>query len=236
MKILAVDSSGAPASVALLDDQKLIAVSYQNTGFTHSRTLLPMIDTLLENADFTIQDIDVFACASGPGSFTGIRIGVSTIKGFAFAEEKPCAAVSTLEGMAWNLLFTDRIICPVMDARAGQVYNALFCVKDGKIERFCPDRTISIELLTEELLRLGGKYILVGDGSALCYNNLSEKGMNVLIPPENLLYQNAYGVAHAAFSMAVSGRLIDVGELSPTYLRLSQAERERLKKIQCKSI
>ncbi len=231
MKILAVETTGAPASVAILDDNKVISQFFQNTGFTHSRTLLPMVDSALYNAGLSIRDMDVFACAVGPGSFTGVRIGVATIKGFAFAEDKPCAAVSSLEGMAWNLLYTDKIICAVLDARAKNVYNALFKVEDGRVLRLCPDRAISVDALSEELQAKDEKYILVGDGALPCYNILSEKGQRPELPPENLLLQNAYGVARSAYHQAREGKLVDAFDISPSYLRLCQAEWERMKKI-----
>ncbi|MDP4109352.1 MAG: tRNA (adenosine(37)-N6)-threonylcarbamoyltransferase complex dimerization subunit type 1 TsaB [Bacillota bacterium] len=231
MKILACETSGAPASAAVIEDGKILAASYQNMGFTHSRTLLPMIDVMLKNAGLKIQDMDVFACAAGPGSFTGLRIGVSTVKGLAFAQDKPCAAVSTLEGMAWNLLFSDDIICAVMDARANNVYNALFRAEKGSAARLCPDRALSIDELGRELSQTHKKYILVGDGAALCYNILSEKGLDLTLAPENLRFQNAYGIARAADVMALSGALKSPGEISVSYLRLCQAERERMKKL-----
>lgn len=232
MKILAFESSAGPASAALLEDGHLLAQYYQNSGLTHSKTLLPLADALFQNTGICKQDIDLLAVANGPGSFTGVRIGVATVKGLAFGLSKPCAGVSTLLAMAHNLLFTERTICTVMDARVHQVYQALFAVKDGEIVRKSPDRAVSAEELSVELLQKGGQYILVGDGAKLCYNIFSEKGIDVVLPPENLLYQSAYGVARAAW--AAKTAVCSGDELVPSYLRASQAERERKKKLEAR--
>lgn len=230
MRILAIESSAGPASVALVEDGRVTAQYFQNTGFTHSKTLLPMTDAVLTNAGIKAKDIDLFAVANGPGSFTGIRIGVSTVKGMAFAVDKPCVGVSTLEAMAWNLCFTDRTICALMDARVHQVYNALFRVGENKkIERLCPDRAVSVQTLSQALSQAGGNYILVGDGAKLCYNELLEKEIDVILPPENLVFQNAFGVALAA---GQGKEFLDASALMPVYLRAPQAERERMKKLE----
>ena len=172
MKILAIESSAKAASVAITDNQKILGEFYLNIGLTHSQTLAPMIQNLLESTNLSIDEIDAFAVAVGPGSFTGIRIGVSTIKGMAFALNKPCIGVSTLEGMAFNIPIYEGIICASMDARCNQVYNALFEIKDGLPKRLTNDRAISIENLKQELKLSQKKVIFVGDGAEICYNNM----------------------------------------------------------------
>lgn len=226
MLTLSFESSAKAASVALTDGDKLLGQYFQNSGLTHSRTLLPMADNLMHNLDLKPTDIDLFAVAKGPGSFTGIRIGIATVKGMAFALEKPCCGVSSLEAMAWHALNMDGLICCVMDARRNQVYNALFQSKDGKISRLCEDRAISLENLAEDIYEK--KVLLVGDGAELCYNWLSKRGQNVQMLSENIRFQSAWGVAMAAKDT----QSISPHDLKPNYIRLSQAERELLKKKQ----
>ena len=158
MLILAFESSARPASVALLRDGQLLSQYSQCSQLTHSRTLLPMAEDMLKNAELTLDDVDLFAVAHGPGSFTGIRIGVSTVKGLAWASDKPCVGVSTLEAMAWHGLAAGGLICPVMDARRSQVYNALFEIRDGKPARLTEDRPISLEELAAERASTGRSF------------------------------------------------------------------------------
>lgn len=232
MKILALESSAVACSACLTEDDFLIAQSYENSGMTHSVTLLPMAEELLKRVGVESKDIDVFAVAAGPGSFTGVRIGVSACKGLAWALDKPCARVSTLEAMAWGASALPGILCPVMDARREQVYNALFTYDGESLTRLTPDRAIGLEDLEKELRSRGGKYILVGDGAQLCYERLRSSGLELTLPPPNLRYQSAWGVARAAWELAKRGELVSAGELVPEYHRLSQAERERLAKEQ----
>ena len=223
MLILAFESSARPASVALLRDGKLLAQSTQVSALTHSRTLLPMAEDLLKNTGLSLAEIDAIAVAQGPGSFTGIRIGVSTVKGLCWGAEKPCIGVSTLEAMAWHGLAAGGLVCSVMDARRAQVYNALFRIEGGRPRRLCPDRAISLEELSAQLRELGESVFLVGDGAELTKAYLDGQGLPCRLAPENLLWQDAWGVAMAAQDKEpVSG-----AELLPVYLRLSQAERER---------
>lgn len=229
MKILALESSAKAGSVAILDNQKILGEFYLNVGLTHSQTLAPMIKTLLENTKLSLEDIDAFAVSVGPGSFTGIRIGVSTIKGMAFALNKPCIGVSTLEGMAFNIPKYNGIICTCMDARCNQVYNALFEIQDNLPKRLTKDRAISIEDLINELKLLQKKVILVGDGAEICYNKMKDI-IDTEIAPEHLRYQRASTVALAAGSIKEKSNLISCNALNPVYLRLSQAERELQKK------
>ncbi len=220
------------ASVAVSEDGALIAQSYQRSGLTHSRTLMPMCRDLLENCGLTLGEMDVVAVAAGPGSFTGLRIGVATAKGLAWPGDKPCAGVSTLEAMAWPLAHLEGDLCAVMDARRQQVYNARFQAEGGRLLRLCPDRAISIDELAAELLSREKTQILVGDGAELCYNELTKRGLPVRLAPPHLRWQSAWGVARAAEELARTGGLVTAAELAPVYHRLSQAERERLARQQ----
>lgn len=230
MKILALESSAAAASVAVCEDEELIAQSFQRTGLTHSATLMPMAEDLLKNAGLTLSDIDLIAVAAGPGSFTGLRIGVSAAKGLAWALDKPCAACSTLESMAWQVAHLDGELCPAMDARRKQVYNARFASADGRPVRLTDDRAISIEELLEEVKTSGKPQILVGDGAHLCYNAFRETGVEAILAPDHLRWQTAWGVARHGLELARRDRLTTAAALAPDYHRLSQAERERLNK------
>lgn len=228
MKILSFESSSASASVALTEGETLIAQSFQNCGLTHSRTLLPMAEALLANCGIPLAAVDGFAAASGPGSFTGIRIGVATVKGLAFGLERPCAGVSTLEAMARGLEGLEGSICCVMDARAGQVYNALFTLEGGTLLRLCPDRAIALELLAKEIGRT--TQILVGDGAQLCYTRISESCPGLRLAPPHLRYPTGYGVARAALPLFDAGKTVSAQELDASYLRAPQAVRARIKK------
>ena len=228
MLILAFESSARPASAALVRDGKLLAQSLQVSALTHSRTLLPMAEDLLKNTGVALSEVDVIAVAHGPGSFTGIRIGVSTVKGLCWGAEKPCIGVSTLEAMAWHALAAGGLVCPVMDARRAQVYNALFRIEDGRPVRLCPDRAISLEELSDELRALGESVFLVGDGAVLTKDYLDAQGIPCRLAPDDLVWQDAWGVA-----MAAQGRApVPAAELLPVYLRLSQAERERQERLE----
>lgn len=231
MNILALESSAGAASVALVRDEFLVAQSFQNTGLTHSRTLMPMVEDLLKNTETTLAEIDLIAVAAGPGSFTGLRIGVSAAKGLAWAADKPCCAVSTLEAMAWTAAHMGGQLCPAMDARRGQVYNARFESVDGIPRRLTPDRAISLEELAEEIRGAGSPpQLVLGDGWQLSRDYLSQRDIEVLLPPPHLRWQTAWGVARGALEMARAGKTVTAGELTPQYHRLSQAERERLEK------
>jgi len=234
MKILALESSAVACSVCLTEDDHLIAQSYENSGLTHSKTLLPMAEELLKNCGMALKDVDVFAVAAGPGSFTGLRIGVSACKGLAWALDRPCAGVSTLEAMAWNLSLWRGEVCCVMDARRSQVYNARFSSDGAAVIRLTPDRAIGLEELGEELKRDGAAPLLVGDGAALAREALTKLGLEVHMPPPNLRFQSAWGVARAALGQAQAGELTTAAQLTPNYHRLSQAERERLEREKSK--
>ena len=227
MLILAFESTAKAASCALVRDGKLGSQYTQCSGLTHSRTLLPMGEDMLKNAELKLADVDLLAVAHGPGSFTGVRIGVSMVKGLAWASDKPCVGVSTLEAMAWHGLAAGGLVCPVMDARRSQVYNALFRIVDGSPRRLTEDRPIALEKLAEELRAYNERVFLVGDGAELSFRALTEKGLPCSLAPENLRMQSAWGVAMAAMDKTPG----TADELLPVYLRLSQAERERQERL-----
>ena len=228
MLILAFESSAKAASTALLEDGRLLAEYTQNAGQTHSVTLMKMAQDMLKNCEKTPQDVTAVAVAAGPGSFTGVRIGVAAAKGFAWGRKIPCYGVSTLEAMALGAGMCDGVYCCVMDARREQVYHGLFEIKDGTLHRLCPDCAISIEELQERLKKIENTIFLVGDGANLCYNTLRLGNLHLL--PEHLRQQGAAGVALAAQKKIEQAEPGSAYALSPTYLRLSQAERERLEK------
>ena len=227
MLILALESSAKAASVALMQDAELLAQYSQCSGLTHSRTLLPMVEDMLKNTDKKLADVDFIAVAHGPGSFTGIRIGVSTVKGLAWASDKKCVGVSTLAAMAWHGAAAGGLVCPVMDARRSQVYNALFEIKDGAPERLCRDRAIALSELAAELRGYDREVLLVGDGARLSFDYLTAEGISCRIAPQNLLYQSAWGVGMEALRTEPG----TADDLLPVYLRLSQAERERQERL-----
>ncbi len=231
MRILAFETSAKAAGVALLDGGKLLGESYQNAGLTHSQTLLAMAQDLLKACALEPGQVEAVAVAAGPGSFTGVRIGMAAAKGFAWGAELPCYGVSTLEAMALSFGAWQGYVCPVMDARRGQVYNALFRVDCGNCTRLREDRAISLEDLGKDIQNLDDTIFLVGDGSILCYNTLSEKIPALVLPAEHRMHQRASGVALAAADRIAKGLPGDGASLTPNYLRLSQAERERLSKI-----
>lgn len=231
MRLLALETSAKAASVALLCDGVLMAEYYQNSGQTHSRTVMKMAQDLLENCGLTAEQIDAVAYANGPGSFTGIRIGAAAAKGFCWGGELPCAPVSTLESMAWQLGPRDGVICCCMDARRAQVYNALFRYAGEAPERLCPDRAISLEELAKELERFGEPILLVGDGAQLCFDTLHTRLPALRLSPEHLRQQRAGGVALAGWKCWQDGALVSARGPAPQYLRLSQAERERQERL-----
>ena len=230
MRILSIETSAKACSAAVTEDGALLASAFQCSGLTHSRTLMPMVEGMLKNADLSLAACDAIAVAVGPGSFTGIRIGVAAAKGFAWGREIPCCAVSTLAAMAAGLGVWQGYVCPVMDARRSQVYNALFHVSHGNCRRIREDRAISLADLGQELKNLEEPIFLVGDGSILCYNTLLETLPGLVLPPEHRMHQRAEGVALEGWRMAKEGDTVSGAELVPTYLRLSQAERERLER------
>ena len=231
MLTLAFETSAKAASVALTENGRLLGESYQNTGLTHSQTLMVMAEDLLKQCGKTVSDVTAAAVAEGPGSFTGVRIGVAAAKGFAWGRQLPCYGVSTLEAMAVSLGVYEGHICACMDARRSQVYNALFLVDKGVIERVSEDRAIALADLKTDLEHIDGPIYLVGDGSLLTYKTLSGEIPDLILPPEHRMHQRAVGVAILAEQKQSAGEPGDGNALSPNYLRLSQAERERAEKM-----
>lgn len=224
MKILALDSTATVASVALCEDGRLLGEYTVNNGNTHSETLLPMVESLLGFFELDTDAVDLFAVSAGPGSFTGVRIGAATIKGLAFNTQKPCIGVSTLEALAYNLNMINGLICPVMNARRKQVYTALFRCRDGVLTRLLPDSAIAITELDELLSSYDEPVYLCGDGYSITEELLTHP---IGFTPERLRHQSAFSVAQVAKAAYDAGvRTTDV-EMAPTYLRPSQAERER---------
>jgi tRNA threonylcarbamoyladenosine biosynthesis protein TsaB len=226
VKILAIDSSSRAVSCAVVSDGHLICENFANTGLTHSQTLMPMVEQLLNRAGAGAGDIDVFAVSTGPGSFTGLRIGIATVKGLSFATGKLCARVPTLLGLSYNAQLFSGYIAPVMDARRGQVYTALFRSDGFVVSRETRDEAISLCQLKQRLSALAPQpVILVGDGASMAAEELSGLS-HITLAPERFLHQRAGSVGLAAVSIAEKGGLVSSGELAPEYLRLPQAERE----------
>lgn len=226
MKILALESSAKAASCAVLADGELLASAWQAAGLTHSRTLLPMVEGMLKNSELTMEAMDAVAVAAGPGSFTGLRIGIAAVKGLAWAAEKPCIPVSTLEAMAWPLAHLEGSIVCAMDARRQQIYNAVFLADSGALERLREDRALSLEEAAAGLAGLDGPMTIVGDGAQMCFEFFTARGIDCRLAPVHLRLQSAAGVALAAWRRRTE--TVSAQELTPVYLRLSQAERERL--------
>ncbi len=230
MLILAFETSAKAAGVALHDGQRLLAECYQNTGLTHSQTLMVMAEDLLKQCGLTPQQVEAVAVAAGPGSFTGVRIGVAAAKGFAWGAELPLYGVSTLEAMAKGLGCYEGVVCAVMDARRNQVYHALFRVEKGVYSRLCEDCAIALSDLSQQLQALDCPIYLVGDGSSLTYNTLSKENSRLILPPEHRMHQRGAGVALVAAEKIAAGESGCAEKLEPNYLRLSQAEREKIER------
>ena len=228
MKILAIDTCSCSCSVSLHEDKKLISEIYLNNGFTHSQTLAPIIENVLKYAGMKVKDIDLFGVTNGPGSFTGLRIGLSMIKGMAFADNIPCIGVSSLYAIALNTRFIDGYICVCMDARNNQVYNAVFDCYNGKIKRIVDDRAVDINELMIEIKKYKKRMIFVGDGAEICYNILERRLNNesLLLLPKEYNYPRACRVGEEVYNMYNSGQISYGEDLTAEYLKLSQAERE----------
>lgn len=230
MKILALDTSAKTATAAVIEEDKILCRASVTVNLTHSQTLLPLCDSMLKAAGFALADIDLFAVSMGPGSFTGLRIGIGAVKGMAQGLNKPCLGVSTLEALACNYTGLQGVVCAVMDARCQQVYTAVFRVNGGAPERLTPDEALAIEELGKKLLSFNEPVTFVGDGALLCYEALKDMLSAVLAPPQ-LRLQDAASVAFAAQRFLQNGgQPLAATELMPQYLRLPQAERELLAK------
>ena len=206
MYILAIETSAAAASAALLKDDKLISESFVNIGLTHSQTLMTLVDTCLSNAGINVKDVDVFACANGPGSFTGIRIGVSAVKGLAFTDNKPVYGISTLESMAYSAAVEGYVICPVMDARCKQVYTAQFEVINGELKRLTADAPMKLDELEAALLAMDKKVLFLGDGTDVAVKYFADTNVSFRVYPEIYKFQHAGGVARGCDIIQVSFR------------------------------
>lgn len=228
MRILAIDSTANVATAAICEDERVIKLEAVESGLKHSEMLLPMIERELEESGLSVRDIDLFACSAGPGSFTGVRIGVATIKGLAFGG-RPCIGVSSLFALALNMQGEKGIICAAMDARRDQLYNALFRVDGEKTERLCEDRVVSAEELSCELSQFNENIYVVGDGYDIVH--AFYKGKNLLETDIDRRLQRADSVAKAAVYAYNEGKAVTDRELKPIYLRLPQAERERNERI-----
>ena len=233
--ILAVDTSAKPVSCALIKDGRILGNYYSNSGLTHSQTLMPMIEHLLSVTGVTMDTLDAVAVNAGPGSFTGVRIGVSAVKGLAFTRNLPCISVSTLESMAENVTIVgDCVVCGVMDARCSQVYTALFEKRDGNTHRISEDIAVTIDELGQQLKDIGRPIVLVGDGSEICYDRLKDAVPQLYLSAPSVRFQNAASTAVVAERKYLAGDTTSAAELLPVYLRLPQAERELNAKMNLK--
>lgn len=229
MLVFGIDTCCMAATAALVSDDRLVAQVIQNNKKTHSQRIMPLVEQMLEQAEISLSDIDCFAAAVGPGSFTGVRIGVATAKALAHAADKPCVAVSTLEALANNVFCFDGIICPIMDARRNQVYNALF--EGGTLKRITEDRALPIDELLEELRETEQKVIFVGDGLPVFAEQINKTLGSRAVFAQRMQRMNlAASVAEIGYEKLLLDDIVNYGELSPQYLRLSQAERERLER------
>ena len=231
MIVLAFDGTAKAASVAVSDGEKVLGCYTIDNGLTQSELLLPMAENLLKSLKLSFNDVELYATSVGPGSFTGVRIGVSLVKGLAFGKNIPCIPISTLEALAENLSPINATIVPCMDARRGQVYSATFQGDGEKLTRVTEDRAISLLDLAEELKNADGEVYLCGDGYNVAMNALSAAGLKISKTPELLICQNAGSVARVAYRKYMNGEVTNDIDLSPLYLRMPQAERERLERI-----
>ena len=228
MLILGIDTAAAPCCAAVYDTdkQQTLGSFVINNKLTHSVTLMPVVSDLLRNSGITTEDIDLFAVANGPGSFTGLRIGISAVKGMAFAASKPCAAVSTLEAMAYNVAMCDGVVCASIDARCNQVYTATFLNDNGTVTRLTDEECLKADELAARLSEYDGDIILVGDGAQLVKKAADEQGVNTMLALDPLRFQTGYGVCLAA----MNAERIAPEQLMPMYLKLPQAQRELMAK------
>jgi tRNA threonylcarbamoyladenosine biosynthesis protein TsaB len=232
MKILALDSSAMVAAVAVMEDEKLLGEYMLNHKKTHSQTLMPMVKQILGDLEMAPEDIDVFAASTGPGSFTGLRIGVTSIKAMAYALNKPVVSVPTLDAIAYNIPMSSYTVCPMMDARNSQVYTALYDWKEDSLERITEYMGIPVAQLVKIIKEAGKKVVFVGDAVQLHEGFLkNELGDDCGFAPGSLRLQRASSVAHIAYLKAVKGELENSFDMVPFYLRKSQAEREYEKKL-----
>ena len=234
MIILGIECSAVAASCAIINDGTIIAKAFTNVKLTHSETLMPMVENMLSSAKIDIKDIDCFAISHGPGSFTGIRIGISAVKGMAAAQNKPCIGVSTLEAMAYMHKDFQGIVCSLMDARCNQFYNGIFRIENGEIQRLREDRALLFEEICGDLAEnyADEQILAVGDGAKLFCKKAKDQDIlnNLHCAAENVLLQQADGVVFMAEKLYSEGNTVSSEALLPFYLRLPQAERELKKR------
>ena len=231
MKILALDSSGLVASVAVAEDDNLIGEYTVNYKKTHSQTLLPMLDAVAKMVELDLETIDAIAVAKGPGSFTGLRIGSATAKGLGLALNKPLIEIPTVDGLAYNLWGAKDAVCPLMDARRNQTYTGIYSFNNGEMQRIEPQCAVEIAEITEKINALQHPVVFLGDGVPVFRTYLEE---HVTVPfsvaPAHLNKQRAGALASLAFHYLENGQTVSAEAHQPDYLRLSQAERERKEK------
>lgn len=232
MKVLAIDSSGMAATIAVVSEECMIGEYTTNYKKTHSQTLLPMVDKLLDFLGMELSDMDAFAISEGPGSFTGLRIGAATVKGFCLALDKPLIAVPTLEALAYNMATTKSIICPIIDARRNQVFTGLYKCENGDIVTVSEQKAVDILDIIEEINELGKDVVFVGDGVNSFADTIKENiKVSYELAPVHMREQKAGAVGALALRYYEQGKVVDSDKFEPEYMRISQAERERNEKL-----
>lgn len=232
MLIFGIDTCCMAATAALVDEKVLLAQTVVNHGKTHSQMMMPQVEEMFKLTGIDPKSVDAFAAAVGPGSFTGVRIGVATAKAMAQAAQKPCIAVSTLEALAYSSKYFDGIVAPILDARRNQVYNALFDCKKGISTRITPDRALALSELLEELKGYNKDVIFMGDGTLVFEDEIREAlGERAFFATKTTRMNLAGAVAELGLEKFKAGETVAYGELVPEYVRLSQAEQDRLKKL-----
>jgi tRNA threonylcarbamoyladenosine biosynthesis protein TsaB len=232
MLIFGIDTCCNAATAALLDDDRLVAQTVINHGKTHSQIMMSAVEDMFKAAQLSPRDVEAFAAATGPGSFTGVRIGVATAKAMAQAANRPCVAVSTLEALAYSSKMFDGIVAPILDARRNQVYNALFDCKKGEMTRLCDDRALALSELLDELSGYDRDVLFMGDGIFVFEREIKERLKDrACFAPKTVSMNLAGGVAAVAAEKYERGETVSYSEMIPSYLRLSQAERDRLEKL-----
>ncbi|MDD4372122.1 MAG: tRNA (adenosine(37)-N6)-threonylcarbamoyltransferase complex dimerization subunit type 1 TsaB [Anaerostipes sp.] len=232
MKILALDSSGLVASVALLEDDTMVAEYTTNFKLTHSQTLLPMLDELKQRVQLELESIDAIAVAMGPGSFTGLRIGAATAKGLGLALKKPLIPIPSVDGLAYNLFGAKGIICPIMDARRNQVYTGFYCFKDGEFIVKKEQCAVAMQDILDELKNQDEKVTFLGDGVKVHKQLIQEVlGDQAIFAPAHVNKQRGAAIGALGELYMLQGKAVTADEFEPEYLRKSQAEREREERL-----
>lgn len=231
MKLLAIDSSGLVASVAIIEDNNLLGEYTINYKKTHSQTLLPMLDEVAKMIELDKTSLDAIAVSAGPGSFTGLRIGSATAKGLGLALNKPLIHVPTVDALAYNLWGTDKLICPLMDARRQQVYTGLYEFVENEFHILLEQCAIGIDEIIEKVNAMGRPVIFLGDGIDVFAEDIKERcKVPFSFAPAGMNKQRAASVALLGKELYEKGKTVSAAEHAPDYLRLSQAERERKEK------